>query len=308
MNKKVKIIFTIVIIFILIVTFAIIKNNNPKKENTNLKIVSSFYPINIITMNLIENARNVEAVCLTQNDVGCLHDYTLSTLDMKKIENANIFIQNGLGLENFMNKILQANQNLKIIDSSIEVTNIIKNNENINSKQNNETVNPHICTNIENYIKQVETISQKLCEYNPENSLIYTKNCEKYTQALKELNSSYNEQLSKLNSQKVICLDEALVYLANSLEMDITYIETNHEESTLSADAMKKTIEKMKEENIKLIFIGEENNLNNAQTLANETGAQIVKLNPALSGKIDKNEYINAMTENLNTLKQLNIN
>ena len=299
MNKKVKITFTILFIIIILMAVFAIQKNKPKEKNTNLKIVSSFYPIHIITMNLVEGAQNVENVCLTQNDVGCLHDYTLSTLDMRKIEKANIFIQNGLGLEEFMDKILQANQNLKIIDSSINITNTL---------QNNENVNPHIWTDIKNYINQVETISQKLCEYNPENSSIYTANCEKYVQALNELNSNYTEQLAKLNSQKVICLDEALVYLANSIKMDVTYIETNHEESTLSADTMKNIIEKMNKENIKLIFIGEENNLNNAQTLANETGAQIIKLNSLLSGEFNKNEYLNKMAENLEILSKLSVN
>ena len=227
---------------------------------------------------------------------GCLHDYTLSTLDMKKIENANIFIQNGLDLEEFMNKIIETNQNLNIINSSTEVTNTLKNNENIN---------PHIWTSIENYIKQVETISKELCIYNSENSKIYTENCQKYVDSLKQLKAKYDMQLSKLKLQKVICLDEALVYLANSINMETTYIETNHEESTLSADTMKNIIEKMKQENIKLIFTSEENNLNNAQALANETGAQIVELNSAISGENDKNAYLDAMTKNLEILKKI---
>ena len=296
MNKKVKIILVALCIIIILLTILAIQRNKPKEENTNLKIVSSFYPIHIITMNLVEGAQNVKEVSLTQNNVGCLHNYTLSTLDMKKIENANIFIQNGLGLENFMDKILQANKDVKIIDSSANFTNTL---------QNNENVNPHIWTSIENYTKQVETISQKLCEYNPENSLIYKTNCEKYVQALNELKAKYDEQLAKLSSKKAICLDEALVYLANSIKMDVTYIETNHEESTLSADTMKNIIEKMNKENIKLIFIGEENNLSNAQTLANETGAQIIKLNSLLSGENNKDEYINAMTENLEILREI---
>ena len=122
-NKKVKIILVSLCIIIILLTILAIQKNKPEEENTNLKIVSSFYPIHIITMNLVEGAQNVKEVSLTQNNVGCLHNYTLSTLDMKKIENANIFIQNGLGLENFMDKILQANKDVKIIDSSANFTN-----------------------------------------------------------------------------------------------------------------------------------------------------------------------------------------
>ena len=167
MNKKVKIILVSLCIIIILLAILAIQKNKPKEENTNLKIVSSFYPIHIITMNLVEGAQNVKEVSLTQNNIG-------------------------LGLENFMDKILQVNKDVKIIDSSANITNTL---------QNNENVNPHIWTSIENYTKQVETISQKLCEYNPENSLIYKSNCEKYVQALNELKAKYDEQLAKLNSK-----------------------------------------------------------------------------------------------------------
>ena len=87
--------------------------------------------------------------------------------------------------------------------------------------------------------------------------------------------------------------------------MECTNIETNHEESALSAETIKNIIEKMKAENIKIIFIAEEDNLANAQTLSNETGAKIYKLKSCLLGESDKDEYINSMKSNLEILKQI---
>ena len=55
----------------------------------------------------------------------------------------DIFIANGLGMENFISKILETNNNLKIVDSSTGVENLIS--------EENET-NAHIWTSIENYI------------------------------------------------------------------------------------------------------------------------------------------------------------
>ena len=55
-----------------------------------------------------------------------------------------------------MDKIISAYPELKVIDTSADISNKIQ--------DENET-NPHIWTSIENYIKQVETICQKLCEY-----------------------------------------------------------------------------------------------------------------------------------------------
>ncbi|MCI9178280.1 MAG: zinc ABC transporter substrate-binding protein [Clostridia bacterium] len=297
MRKKWWIFLIIILAIIALVGILLVipKKKSELKEGKT-KIVTSFYPIYIMTLNLTQGAQNIEITNLAQNDVGCLHDYTLSTADMKKIENADILIQNGLGLENFIDKIIEAYSNLKIINSGEEI---------INKIQEGDKVNPHIWTSIENYTKQIEVITQKLCEYNPENAQIYQANYQKYLKTLNDLKLEYNTKLQKLNGSKVICLNETLTYLARDLQMQVTSVETNHEESTLSADTVKNIIEKMKQENIKIIFVGSEDDLKNAQTLAAETGAKIYSLETAMVGEVNKDAYITKMTENLEVLKQI---
>lgn len=107
----------------------------------------------IIAENITEGANNIELVNMADVNVGCLHDYTLTTENMKKVEDADIFISNGLGMENFIDKILESNSDMQVIDSSVDVTNLIS--------DDNE-VNGHIWTNIDNYIKQVESVAEGL--------------------------------------------------------------------------------------------------------------------------------------------------
>lgn len=293
-------IIAIAIILIAIVVVGIANSITSNKDNEQtqtekFKIVTSFYPIYGMVANLTQNAQNVELTNMTETNVGCLHDYTLTTSDMKKIEDADVLIQNGLGLEEFMDKIIQTYPDLKIINSSEQVTNILTENE-----QNN----PHIWTSIQNYKQQVQTIAQKLIEYNPENASIYQTNCQQYLQKLQELQNNYKEQVN-LKGQKAICLNEALTYLAEELEMDVTTVQTNHEESTLSADSLKDLISKMKNENIQIILIDKEDNTQNAETLANETGAKIYKLDSAMSGSGKLDDYYLSMQNNLEILKHL---
>ena len=61
----------------------------------------------------------------------------------------------------------------------------------------------------------------------------------------------------------------------------------------------------MKQENIKIILVGSEDDLKNAQTLAAETGAKIYSLETAMVGEVNKDAYITKMTENLEILKQI---
>lgn len=294
MRKKILIVILIIVVAIVMAVWATTRKHE-KIEDDNLKIVTSFYPIYIMTANITQNVPDVELVNMTEANVGCLHDYTISTTDMKKIEKADIYIQNGLGLEGFMDKIISAYPELKVIDSSIDISNKIQ-----------DEINPHIWTSLENYIKQVETICQKLCVYDNKNAEAYKTNCENYLRKINEEKQKYETELQKLNGEKAICLNEGLEYLLKELKMQVTQVETNHEESTMSAETLKNLIEKMKNEKIQVIVVDKDDNIKNAETLANETGAKIYKLDSGLTGETNNNAYIDKLEANflvLDTMK-----
>lgn len=293
MNKYIKYIIVAVIFLVIIVTLVILNINKKNKEKENdekIKIVTSFYPMYIIAENLLEGTNNTELVNMADVNVGCLHDYTLTTEDMKKVENADIFIVNGLGMENFLDKVINSNQDMYIVDSSENIQNLIK---------DEDEINPHIWTSIDNYILQVKNISSELQNKDNLNEQIYKENEEKYVEKLENLKEEYLEASKELEGQKAIILNEAFEYFAQELNLEATTIKTDHEESTVSAEKLKNTIEKVKEENINIIIIDKNDNKSNAETIANETGATIYELNSGLTGSLEKDAYIKAMEENL---------
>lgn len=227
---------------------------------------------------------------------GCVHNYTLQTTDLKKVEKADMFIQNGLEIENFMDKIVSSFSKLNVVNSTDGLENIIKEDDEING---------HTWTSIDNNIKQVENIKNRLKESNPENAEIYEKNANEYINKLRNLKQKYETELVALKGKKVVSLNESFAYLQRDLGLDSIEIHTDHEESTISAEMLKHIIEDMRKENIKIIIIDKNDNEKNAQNLANETGAKIYKLDSCLSGNMDKDAYLNAMNENLNVLKQM---
>lgn len=294
MKKK---IFIIILIIVLIFAIFLLANFNKKENNPNSKytILTSFYPIYIMTMNITDGANNIEVLNMADKNVGCLHDYTLTTTDMKKIENADIFIQNGLGLENFIDKLLNTYSKLKIIDTSVNIVEKI---------EDDGIVNPHLWTSIDNNIKQVQEISNALIENNPENMEIYKSNTDKYINKLKNIKSDYNK-LQEIKGKKAVCLNEAFEYFAKDIGLELITIKTDHNESTLSADKLKDVINEMKADNVNIIIVDIKDNLKNAETIAKETGAQIFKLNSAMNGEENKDSYIDIMNENLQILKKI---
>ena len=94
-SKYIKYVSIAIFVLILVTIIGILninRNKNINKDDGVTRIVTSFYPMYIIAENLVDGASNVELTNMADVNVGCLHDYTLKTEDIKKVENADIFI------------------------------------------------------------------------------------------------------------------------------------------------------------------------------------------------------------------------
>ncbi len=293
--KKRNIIISIAILLVLIVLIVIGNlNKSSHKDAIRLKIVTSFYPIYIMTLNITNGAENLEVSNMAENYVGCIHDYTLTTADLKKFEDAAIFIQNGYGMEQFIQKIVDSYPNVKMVDSSTKITDFV---------QEGEEVNPHFWTSIDDYILQVEAITEGLKELDSSNSELYEQNKNTYIQKLQDLKAEYDSYEFGANERQVVSLNEAFSYLFKFIGVDETLIETDHEQSALSAETVRDVIEEVKNSGIKAIVIGQNDDDQNANLIASETGAKVYRLNDAMSGDGSLDSYINTMKENLEILK-----
>lgn len=294
--KTKKIVATLIIV-IAIISLIIYSNFNKreKQDKDKIKILTSFYPIYIMTLNITKGANNVEVSNMAEKLTGCIHDYTLTTTDLRKFEDADIFIQNGAGLESFTDKITSSYGNVKIISAAENVTNFIYSDDGES--------NSHNWLSIDNYKNEVQEIANELSKIDSKNADTYLENCNSYLQKLDELQEKF-KQLN-LQNQKAICLNESLEYLLRENNIDETLVETDHEQASISAKMVKDIISKMNEENIDAIFIDKNDSDKLALVLQNETDAKIYVLDSGMNGKEDLNSYIETMTKNYEILKEL---
>lgn len=87
-------------------------------EESEFQIVTSFYPMYIIALNVTQGIEGVEVSNMAGQQTGCLHDYQLQNKDMKNLETADAFIINGAGMESFLDKVLQQLPSLPVINAS----------------------------------------------------------------------------------------------------------------------------------------------------------------------------------------------
>jgi len=294
------------------ITFSLSSQEDGLEEK--ITIVTSFYPMYVATENLVDGIEHIELVNLTENQTGCLHDYQLTTSDMRKLENANVFIMNGGGMEGFVEEIAASYPNLTIIDASkdIEMLESEGNGHHHDGDEDDaedghvhaEETNAHVWLNPDLYDKQIENIAEGLAEVDKKHAKTIKNNEQVYLSALESVKFNMNEQLSNIQNKQVIIFHDAFAYLAQYLGLDVAYEVDMDGDSGLSAGDIKEVIDEINEHDIKVLFTEQQFSENIADSIAKETDAKVYVINSLVTGDMQKNAYINGMNENIGVLKE----
>ena len=78
-----------------------------RNEGKPLKVLASFYPMYVMTLNVVGDTPNVSVECMTEPITGCLHDYQLTPANLKILAVSDVFIANGAGMETFIEKAVK---------------------------------------------------------------------------------------------------------------------------------------------------------------------------------------------------------
>lgn len=268
--------------------------SNSSKENPTL-IAASFYPMYIMAKNIVGDVPGVQVVNMTRPITGCLHDYQLTTDDLRNLEKAKYFIINGAGMESFLDKVTSQHPDLKIINASQGIEMI---------KDANGQDNPHIWVSVSLAIKEVQNISDQLAAADPAHGSAYQTNAALYIKKLQDLKDRMHQGLDGVKQKDIITFHEAFPYFAREFNLNIAAVVEREPDSEPSAGELAQTIEVVRKTGVKAIFAEPQYSAKAAETIANETGVKISYLDPAVSGPDDANAYIKIMDQNLAVLKQ----
>ena len=288
------------------------KSNNSTESNNKLTIVTSFYPMYISTLNIVKDIPNVEVLNMTTSQTGCLHDYSLSTKDLKTLSNADILIINGAGMESFLDDVIDKYSDLKIIEASkgidlIEDTEHDDHTEDHDHEDHDHDVNPHVWVSISKNIEEVSNIAEELSSLDPNHANEYQNNANEYIAKLENLKTEMHSTLDNIAHKDIITFHEAFPYFAEEFGLNIVGVIEIEPDSEPSAKEVENIISIINEKNIKALFTEPQYSSKIADTIAKETGASIYTLDSIVTGDSNEkayNDYIIKMQENLNTLKE----
>lgn len=257
-------------------------------------ITASFYPLYIMLLNITDGVSGVELSLLAPADTGCLHDYQLTTKDMLNIENSDVFVVNGAGMETFLDKILETKNPAQIITASGSWPLI--------------DGNPHIWVSPAGAAYQVRTIAAGLAAADPEHGEQYRDNGEAYAAKLENLGIYMHSVLDAYEGSPVITFHEAFPYFAAEFNLNIAGTierEPGSEPTAQELTELTGTIRQAAANGTQVpaLFAEPGYSSSAAEIIASETGLTVYELDPAVTGKLDKDAYISAMEENTKILQ-----
>ncbi len=276
-----------------------------------LRILTSFLPVHLFTMNVVGSAPDVAVEMMLPASLGCPHDYALLPSDMKKIAAADIFIINGMGMEEFLGApVRKSNPKIIVVDSSTGVKPLRKEGGHEHGHGHGNVhghgdSNPHTWVSPGNAILQVRAIEQALAKASPGNRETYRKNADEYVKRLERLKEEFVQAAKRFRRRNIVTFHNVFDYLARDLDLAVVgEIETAPGQGP-SAGEMRKLIKTIREKKAAAVFGEPQYPAKLANIIAKEAGVPVRILDPVATGSTSLATYEEVMRDNLRVLQEV---
>ncbi len=259
-------------------------------DSAALQVAATTYPVYLLTQAVTEGIDGVEVKLVIDQQVSCLHNYTLTMQDMEAVEKADVLVENGAGLEDFLDDVLDGRD---VIDASTGISLLDGDAHNDDDDDGHDHAelehdhvheeDPHIWMDPRNAAVMVQNIAAGLAETDPERADEYRANART---AADELISFHQEMLDKLGGSHydLITFHDGFAYFADSFGMHLLAAVEEEEGSEASAKTIKAIVALVEENDIPAVFTETNGSDATAQVICRECGIQTYPLSMCMSG------------------------
>ncbi|MBO5317576.1 MAG: zinc ABC transporter substrate-binding protein [Oscillospiraceae bacterium] len=262
----------------------------------NAQIAATTLPVYDFTSRLCAGT-NLQITRVISQEISCLHDYTLQVNQMKAIENAQLLVISGAGLED---GLLPNEIRSTIIDSSQGIKLSCGDNEHEHKHEHHHTNDPHIWLSPKNAKIMAANICRGLSGVYPEYAGIFSDNLTKLTHALEKLEQHAESELADLKCRKLVTFHDGFSYMAQAWGLELLHAVEEESGSEASAKELISLTELVTANQLPAIFTEKSGSASAAQIITAETGIPSYCLDMAMSG----DSYFDAMYHNIRTLKE----
>lgn len=311
--KKKKQLFIVGLIamvsFILLAACGQKKETSQSSGSDKIKVVTTFYPMYDFAKNVVGDTGEVELLIPAGTEP---HDYEPSAKDIAKITDADVFVYNSNELETWVKDTLENVDRKKVTvveaAKSIDLMEGQEEEDESEDHGHSHELDPHVWLDPVLAEKEVEAIRDALVEKYPDQKETFEKNASAYLAKLAALDKEYQAAFANAKNKTFVTQHAAFGYLAKQYGLTqeaIAGISPDQEPSPSRLAELKKYVQA---NHISVIYFESSASSKVAETLAKETGVELVVLNPLESltkKEQDQGEnYLSVMRENLEALKK----
>ena len=305
---------------------------NTDEADDMLTVVTSFYPMYIAALNIVDGVEGVRLENLSEPQTGCLHDFQLTPEDMKLLSTADVFVINGGGIESFMSDVAKAYPKLDVVEACEDVALLSEDDADSDHDHDHDAdtesdsdhdhdheadaesdsahdhdhgdENAHAWMSVPRYRTMVQTIASRLAEKDAKHADEYCANAKAYDAKLAVLEEKINSIKSLTNGQNIIIFHEAYAYVADDFSMNACYLLDLDEERSVSAGEIKQVIGAIKDDGVSVILAEELYGKSMGDTVSRETDVHVIYIDPLNRGEYDKDSYLYGMEHNIELIKE----
>lgn len=168
------------------------------------------------------------------------------------------------------------NPNLKIFNTSKGVE-VIRGTHFSPEGEHNEA-DPHLWTSVANAIKISQNMLAAVVELDPDNADEYTRNFNTFKSELDSLDSRIKSQLAGKQGSAFLVWHPSLSYFAR--DYGLRQVSLEYEGKEIPIDKLKQNIDAARESGAHVLFVQREFDSRQAETIGEELGVKMVKINP----------------------------
>ena len=303
-----------------IITTVVLSSNNSIQQGTQdtkiqsgpkLKVIASFFPMYEFARNVAGNRADVSVFIPIGEEP---HGWEPPTQQIQDVQNSQLFIYNGAGMEAFIPAFLSAENfpNTTFVRAS---QGIVMQNADVIHMGLDEAKpvieqggkDPHVWNDPILAQQEVRNIANAIEKADPANSQYYEANTQIYIAKLSKLDQDIKLGLSNCKSHTFVSFHNAFNYFSQRYNLNDVWLSGLAPEAEVSPQDLARVENAAKQNDVKIIFSEDLVDPKLAQSLATDIGAQTRVLSP-LEG-INQTEqqegvtFIDKWYQNLDNLK-----
>lgn len=262
-------------------------SSGDKGEDKKVKITATTGQVADIAKSIGGDKVTVEALMGPGVDP---HLYQPSQGDIKKIQEADIILYNGLHLEGKMGDIFERIQKEKPV---VPVGESIPKEKLIKSADDARIYDPHVWFDPELWVYAVKETKEELVKLDPSHKGEYEKNAEQYIEELNKVKKEAEEKFVEIPKERrvLVTAHDAFGYFGKAYSMDVMGLQGLSTDSEYGLKDVQNLVDTLVDKKIKAVFI--ESSVSKKSINAVVEGAKKAGHNIKIGGEL----YSDAMGE-----------